>query len=532
MQITEQEKIEDKNNPVQTISEKNKLIVKNTLALYFRQIIILIVSLYTSRVILRTLGVSDFGISNVVGGVVGMLSFLTSSLAETTQRFLSVEIGKNDTRRQKQIFSNSLFLHIIFIVIAVIIAQTIGLWFVQNKLVIPPERAFAAFWVYQFSVISFAVSVFFAPFEGAIRAHEKFSFYAKISIFDVVMKLVSVFLLVYLPYDKLIAYSLLITFVLLTGKVIIYIYCHKHFEECRIKISFEKENTKNLLGYNFFTIINTVSAVIRHQGLNIILNLYYGPLLNAAQGIADKIHSALTSFTNNAAIATQPQIIMSYAQNDRDRLWKLITTSSRLFFYLLLITSLPFILEIETVLYIWLGEYPDYTAIFTRLFLIEMLVIIPFTPVVYANYAVGKLLPTSITNVTSRILILFIALFIGINNFSPAYIYISAIILQFTACFIGVIIVLKKQLSFSLRDFFLNILLSIIKTLLLVISIPFLVHYFFSNSILNSVLTGVFTVFWSALIIFFIGLNRQEKQMIINKLPPFIKYKKIFSKYL
>ena len=481
------------------------------------------VSLFTSRIVLGQLGVVDFGIHNVVGGAVLMLSFLTSSLEQTTQRFLSVELGKSSYENLKRVFANSLSLHIVFIFLAVILAETIGLWFLKNKLVIPPERTSAAFWVYQFSVVSFSISAFFAPFNGAIRAHEKFNFYAKMNIFDAVMKLAVVYLLMVLPYDKLVVLSFVWLCVGIIGRIIIYIYCHKNFEECRIKFSWIKENVKPLLGYNTYTVIAATSYLIRFQVLNIMLNLYYGPIMNAAQGIANMVYGAVSSFGNHAMAAAQPQIVMSYAKEDKERLWSLIAKSSQLCFYLLLILGLPFILEINTALYIWLGNYPEYASIFAQLFLLEALQRVLTHPISAANAAVGKLRAVTLIEVGCRLLILLCAIFIGIYKLSPVYIYIFALILQGINFFVNLVIVLKMQLGFSLRKYFVEVTLPISKISLLAVSLPIVLHCFFSKSIISSCVVGFFTLIWSIIIVFYIGLSKKEKQMIANKLPSFFR---------
>jgi O-antigen/teichoic acid export membrane protein len=388
-------------------------------------------------------------------------------------------LGKNDFVKLKQVFANSLSLHVIFILVAIILAETLGLWFLKNKLVIPPERANAAFWVYQFAVMSFSISVFFSPFDGAIRAHEKFSFYAKMSIFDVVMKLVIVYLLVVLPYDKLTALSFLGLCVGIIGRIIVYVYCHKNFEECRIKLSWVKDCIRQLLGYNAYSTLGVISHLIRIQGLNIVLNLYYGPIMNAAQGIANTICTAVTQISSNAMLAAQPQIVMSYATNDRQRFWSLITKSSVLCFYLLLILTFPFILEIRTILYIWLGNYPEYASIFSQLFLLEGMFGALFSPIIIANSAIGKLRATTIIAVVGRLFMLIIAVFIGIKKLSPTYIYVLGIILIVITMIINTIIVLKIQLSFSLRKYCIDVLWPISKTSLYVVSMPIVAHYFF-----------------------------------------------------
>jgi len=504
-------------------SESNKKIVKNTLTLYLRQIITMAVSLFTSRIVLAQLGVTDFGINNVVGGVVVMLSFLTDSLAGTTQRFLSVELGKNSFLKLKQVFANSLSLHIIFILLTIVLAETIGLWFLKNKLVIPPERAIAAFWVYQCSIVLFSINVFFAPFYGAIRTHEKFDFYAKISIFEVVMKLAAAYLLIVMPYDKLVVLAFMWLCVSIIGKIIVYIYCCINFEECKIKLSWARDCIRQLLGYNAYTVIGAISYIIRFQMVNIVLNLYYGPVMNAAQGIANTVYGAISSFSSNVMIASQPQIIMSYAKEDKQRLWNLITKTSQLNFYLLLILALPFIMEIDTALYIWLGIYPPYTPVFAQLFLLEALQRALGHPLSIANMAVGKLRAVTIQSVICRLLILLCAIIIGLYKLSPVYIYISALVLQGFSFIITAVIVLKMQLGFSIRKYFIAVILPISKTSLVVISLPIVLHYFFSKSIISSCGVGFFSLIWSAIIVFYVGLDKNEKQMIVNKLPSFLR---------
>jgi O-antigen/teichoic acid export membrane protein len=502
-------------------SENNKKIVKNTLALYFRQILTMFVALFTSRIVLQTLGVDDYGLNNVVGGVVGMLAFLTASLSGTTQRFLNVEKGKNNRDGLKQIFANSLSLHLIFILFAAIFAETVGLWFLQNKLNIPEGRESAAFWVFQFSVVSFCLGVFFAPFDGAIKAHEKFSFYAKMSILDVAMRLVIAFSLIYLPYDKLIAWSLMGKCVLLVRNIVIYVYCHRNFEECRIRFSFSKNRLRQLLGYNFYAMINSVSAIMKGQGLNIVLNLYYGAALNAAQGIANTVKVSLASFSGNAMIATKPQIIMSYAQKNKQRFWSLMTNSSRFYFYLMLILALPFILEIDTALYIWLGNYPKHASSFAQIFLLDALINTLWSPIGHANAAVGRLRAATINLIICRSLVLLSAVLIGMNQLPAVYIYISYLILQAVCLFIYMIIVIKYMLKLSLRKYFVDVILPILKTLFFVVPLPIALHYFFSKTVTLSCIVGFFTFIWSVAMVFCIGLNKHERQMIISKLRQF-----------
>lgn len=504
-------------------SEDNKRILKNIIALYLRQIITMLVALFTSRVIFRTLGEEDFGINNIVGGIVVMMSFLTNSLSGTTQRFLNVELGKGDKVKLKQVFANSLSLHVILILLILILAETAGLWFLKNKLVIPHERMNAAFWVYQFSVISFTVNVFSAPFLGAIRAHEKFDFYAKLAIYDVVMMLVIAYMIMYVSYDKLIVYAFLGGCGIIIGKIIMYIYCYVNFEECRLKFSICKDGIKDLLGYNAYALIMNITLIANNKTLDFVLNIFHGPILNAAQGIATQVYNALSMFSINAMLATTPQIIKSYAQDDRQRLYSLITRSSKLYLFLTIILTLPFILEIDTALHLWLGKYPEYAAVFTRILLLEVLLLVLLTPIDHANNAVGKLRPNTINVTTVRLLFIASAIFMGMKGLSPVYIYYFKLVFNAISVLISMIIVLKHQLKFSLYKYFIDVILPSAKTGVIVVSLPVAAHIFFSKTIILSCVVGIFTFCWSIIVIFFVGLNRDERQMVINKFTPLLR---------
>ena len=508
-----------KNTMPSSYNEANKRIMKNTLALYLRLIFTMFVALFTSRILLRTLGAEDFGIYNVVGGTVTMLSFLRTSLSTTTQRFINVELAKSNNQKANQVFSNSLSLYAAIIIFVIIIAETVGLWFLQNKLVIPQERVNAAFWVYQFSILSFAVTLFVTPFNGVIRAYENFSFYAKMGIYDVITTLAVTCLIVYLSYDKLIIYAFLVMCVIILGRIIICIYCYRHYKECRIRFSFDKDVIRNLLGYNVYVLISTIILVVKNKAISFVLNIFYGPSLNAAQGIANKLNNALSTFSLNALTVTGPQVVKSYAQNDMKRLWNLITQSSRLYFYLSLILTLPFILEIDTALHLWLGIYPEYTADFARiLFFIQL--IWPLTiPIKQTNDAVGKLRSHTINVSCCRILTIVVAIFVGIKGMSPVYIYFTMLISDAISTVILLIIVLKFQLKMSLYNYYKDVSLPIIKTIILVVSLPVAAHYFLSTTILSSCAVGLFTFIWNVIIVFIVGLYKNEKQMIINKLP-------------
>jgi O-antigen/teichoic acid export membrane protein len=269
------------------------------------------------------------------------------------------------------------------------------------------------------------------------------------------------------------------------------------------------------------------SDLLKTNGINIVLNLYYGPVLNAAQGISSMVKNALNSFSMNAMAATQPQIVLSYTRNDMDRLWDLLLKSSKLYFFLTFIFVLPIIFETDTVLYIWLENYPDYTVIFIRLFLVDALLITLWNPIMYANAAIGRLRTFTIIIILHRLIIFTAAIIIGINNLSPVYIYIFYLIVQFICTLISLFYVFKFQLKFSLLSYFSNVILPILRTVILSLSVPLFIHYYFTKSFSVSVISGFVSFFWCLLAVFFAGLNKSERTVIVNKLP--FPIKKLFK---
>src|SRR5690554_2679044 len=359
--------------------------------LYFRMILTMLVSLYTSRVILNTLGVEDYGIYNVVGGVVSMFAFFNSAMSSATQRFLSYEIGKGDFVQLRKTFNATQIIHICIAVFIFILAETVGLWFVKNYLVIPPERLNAAIWVYHFSVLSFMVSIIQVPYNATIIAHERMNVYAYVSIIEVLLKLLIVFMLTWITYDKLILYGILHFGVMFLIAAIYRIYTRKNFEESKFEVVKDKGLYKTLISYSGWNLFGNIAGVAQGQGINIILNIFFGPVVNAARGIATQVQSAVNSFVSNFQMAVKPQIIKSYAANEKDYMISLIIQSSKYSFYLLFILSLPIILEVDQILKIWLITVPEYASIFTVLVLVIILINSISGPLMTAVQAAGKI---------------------------------------------------------------------------------------------------------------------------------------------
>lgn len=355
-------------------SANNKRIAKNTLFLYFRSILLILITLYTSRVILQSLGVKDFGIYNVVGGVVAMFSMLSGSMHTATQRFLTFALGKKDFANLKKVFMTSISIHIALGAILVVLLEVAGTWFLYNKMNIPAERINVAFWVLQFSIATFFINVISVPYNAAIIAHEKMATFAYISILDGLLKLGIAFAIVYTPYDRLIMYALLMFGLSLLDRILYTMYSHCHFEETRhVKLGIEKGLFQEMFSFAGWNLFGSGSRLLRNQGVDILLNMFFGVTINAAKGLSNQVHHAVYQFITNFQTAVNPQLTMSVAQTDFKRTHTLIIQGSRFSFYLMCLMSIPLIIVTPQVLSIWLTEVPEYTVEFVRWTLVYLL---------------------------------------------------------------------------------------------------------------------------------------------------------------
>ena len=374
-----------------TASDNSKRIVKNAVFLYIRMLFVMGVSLYTSRVILQVLGVEDFGIYNVVGGLVSFLGFFTSSLSNVTQRYLNLGLGKKDNLETEHAFRQSFTLMLILSGIVLILGETIGLWFIHNKLVIPLERLAAAIWVYQFSLLSIVFSINQIPLIGAIIAHERMNIYAYIGLFEAFARLVIIYLLQFTSFDSLILYGLLISAVSIIIWLIIFFYCIRTFKECNFHLYWDIPLVKEMsrfIGQNLFGCFAWSANV---QGINILLNLFFGPTVNTARAISMQVTAIITRFTENITVSFKPQIIKSYASGDCKYMMLLIERSSKYTYFISAILAIPIMIKIEKILMLWLGQAPEYTVAFTRLVLCEALIGVFIPPLWVAANATGKI---------------------------------------------------------------------------------------------------------------------------------------------
>lgn len=353
------------------MSVNKTTIAKNTLMLYIRMILVMAATLFTTRIVLKNLGVEDYGIYNVVAGVVSMFAFLNSSMASATQRFLSFELGINDEERVNMVFCQSVIIHLIIAGIIVVLAETIGLWFVYNKLTIPENRFNAAIWVYQIAILSFVFQIINVPYHASIIAHERMNVYAWVSILDVALKLGIAYVISVSPIDKLILYSLLILMTSVVMFLFYSVYSKRHFKECVFHFIINKGKFKEMFSFAGWNIIGNMAFTLRTQGSNILLNMFFGPAVNAARGVAHQVDSAVEQFVTNFQTASNPQIVKSYAQKQYSETMQLVSQCSKFSFFLMILLGLPIIFQVDYILSIWLADVPEYTAIFVQLILLN-----------------------------------------------------------------------------------------------------------------------------------------------------------------
>ena len=494
----------------------NKRIAKNTLLLYFRMFIITVVSLYTSRVVLNKLGISDYGIYNLVGGIVTMLSFLNSAMVAASQRFISYELGLNDIRRLKNVFSTSVNIHIFIALIAFVLAETIGLWFVNTQLNIETERMVAANWVYQCSILTFMINVISVPYNSCIVAHEKMSAFAYISVLEVILKLVIVFLLSFSSFDKLIVYSVLVLLVSVLIRFCYTIYCKRNFEECIYRLSFDKYLFKKMLSFAGWSVIGNLGFSFKDQVSNVILNIFYGTTLNAARGIGIQVSSIVKTFANNFTMALNPQITKQYAAGNLEGSMNLVYVGSRYTFYLLTLISIPVIINVDYILELWLGTVPEYTSYFLILSLILGLLYAISKTVTIALQATGniKIFQIGISLLMlSELPIAYLLLRFGYPPYSVMY----PSLLTYTIAIFFRFYLIKHMISiYSFKYYIYKVLIPCFFIFILCWVISYNISLFFDTNFISLILTTFISIIVVVLVVFIVGMNKSERLFIIK----------------
>lgn len=498
-------------------TSNTKRIAKNTMLLYFRMLLTMLVSLYTSRVVLNAIGVEDYGIYNVVGGVVAMFGILSGSLSSAISRFITFELGKGDLEKLKRIFCTSVNIQVILIAIITILMETIGIWFLNNKMVIPEERLAAANWVFQFSVVTFALNLLSVPYNAVIIAHEKMSAFAYISIVDVTLKLIVAFIIAYNPFDKLVYYGLLIMIVGLIIRSIYAIYSKRHFEEATYRMIFDKGLMKEMFGFAGWNFIGSSSAILRDQGGNILINLFFCPTVNAARGIAMQVSNAATSFVTSFTTAVNPQITKSYATGERDFMMNLIFQSAKFSFFILLFLALPVFVSTPYILKIWLVDVPENSVVFVRLILIFVLSETLANPLVTVMLATGKIRDYQLVVGGFQMLnfpITYLCYKFGAPSES---IFVVAISIS-VVCEMSRLIMLKNMIDLQIFDFLKKVYFRVFLVAVVAAMLPFMFSNFLQEDLGSFLILTVLSVICVAIFSYTLGCTKQDRIVINNQI--------------
>lgn len=498
-------------------TDNNKRIAKNTLVLYIRMLLMMFISLFTTRITLQALGVEDLGIYNVVGGVVVIFDFVSSSLTNATQRYLNIAMGQNNALLAKQYFSQSLLLHIIFAAIILCLGETIGLWFVQSQLEIPANRFNAVFWVYQCSVITVILTLLRMPYNSAIIAHEQMSAFAYLGITESIMRLIIAYIIVYSSFmDKLVLYAVLMLLLPLLLLYSYYKYCIRHYSECKYQYYWDKGTIKEMIGFIGYNSFGCIAWSVGIKGLDILLNVFFGPAVNGARALAQTVNGAVIRFINNIFTAVNPQIIKSYANKDYSYMMKLANKTTKFTFFLIFLISIPIILNTEYILQLWLKEVPEYTVTFTQLSLIEASFAILSNTLWTVSYGTGKIKNIQVYGRTITLLSLPISyLFLKIHPSPYLPIYIT--IITNLIYWLFVVYDVNRIIKFGICNYTKEVCLPLAYVILLSIIGIYLLSQLKWDNPLNQLLctTSIITLY-NIFIIFLVGINKTEKKLLFE----------------
>lgn len=505
-------------------STNSRRIAKNTLLLYFRMLLTMVVSLYTSRVVLGALGVEDYGIYNVVGGVVSMFSMLSGSLSAAISRFITFELGTGNSEKLARVFSSSVTIQLCLCAIVLLGAETLGLWFLNNKMVIPESRIYAANWVYQLSLLTFVINLISIPYNAAIIAHEKMSAFAYISIFEAVSKLIVAYCIVVSQIDKLILYASMLATIAIIIRLIYGVYCKKRFEECTYHFIYDHDLLRQMFGFAGWNFIGASSTLLRDQGGNIVINLFCGPAVNAARGIAFQVNAAIHSFVSNFMTALNPQITKSYASGDHEYMMMLLFQGARLSYYILLLLSLPVIVNTHYILQLWLGQVPEHTVLFVQLVLVFGMCESISSPLITAMLATGKIRNYQLVVGGFHMMNLPVSYILLRLGAFPETVLIVAIVIS-QLCLASRLYMLRGLIGLKARDFIKKVYFNVTVVTMLSTVIPFVLASTLEDNIWSFIMLCA-TAFSSTLFVeFYVGCTARERQFVVSKVKTIIRKK-------
>ncbi len=502
--------------------ENNKRILKNAFYLYFQQFLALVISLYISRVVLNALGATDYGLYNVVGGVITLFSFVTNALSNSASRYLTYSIGTNDMNEIKRTFGSFLTLYYILSFIILIIGESLGLWFVYNYLTIPDNRFTSAIWVYHFSIVSAVLNIIYVPHNSLIIAHEKMSAFAYISIFDTLVKLTIALIIAYSPIDRLIFYSALILLSQIINRFVYIIYCKRHFSESSASLVFEKKFLLEIMRYSSWVLLGSLAYTSYTQGLNVLINIFFGPIVNAARGIAVQIQSATQNFIIGFQTAIYPQIVKSYAQKNFTRMYSLLHFVCKGSFFLFFVLGLPILLDPSFILKIWLKDVPDYTIPFTCCVLIYSMLRSITNEINHAVQATGNIKKFQFYDGMIGLLVLPTA-YIAIKylNAAPVAVFVILVVVEIAAVIVRIGIGIP-QIGDSVNCFLKEVIRPIIYVAVVGSLLPLTLAFHVNETVGGFLLVCLAVLLWTVPTIFYIGLNYKERMIVVDKVNKFI----------
>ena len=505
-------------------SSKTKRIAKNTVLLYIRMIVIMIITLYTSRVILKALGFEDYGLYNVVAGVVLMMSFLKSSMSHSTQRFLSYEMGRENYDNLKKVFSICFTTHCLIALVLLILAETLGLWFLNTQINIPEGREIAANWVYQFSVVSLCITIISVPYSADIIAHEEMGYFAFLSILDAVLKLGFAFVIMYVSFDKLVFYGFLMMLVPVINIFLKWIYCHRRHSETHYKFFWDKEMFKKVFNFSGWTIWGQLAIVGSNYGTNVLVNIFHSVTANAAMGVGQQVNHALTGLITNFQTAFKPQITKSYAAGDFKYLTTLTNYAAKISFYLFFIVTLPLLLNIDVVLELWLDKVPQYANAFCVIFIIASACNAMSAPLYMNVFSTGRIRGYEIAMSVAYIIELFIVYAIFKLDYPVVTGVAMKAALNFVVIFIRMAYAHKEVESFSGRNYLKNVFFPLMLSVIVTLGVAFpMFHY--AQGMWQTILATIIVFLISIISAYYIGLNHNERNSLMRMVKKFIKTK-------
>lgn len=499
------------------MEQNNQRILKNTIYLYIRQFIIIALSFFSTRIVLEKLGASDYGINNVVGGFVSMFTVLNSILQTGTRRFLALNLGKDNSELMKRTFSTAFVIHLIVGIVIVILLETVGTWFLNTRLNINTDRMLAANWVFQFSVLAVFLNITQSPYTSIVTAYERFNIYAIMSIFDVIAKIAVLFLLIFIPGDKLIIYAALLLIVCILNIAIYRIYCIKHFNECAFSLKIDQSLFHEMMKFSGWSVIANVFQVANNQGLSLLLNIFFNTIVNAARGLAGTITYAISTFVNGFIIASEPQLIKYYGAGDKKHFEQLIFNITQYTLFLISILAVPVFMEMDYVLELWLGEVPEYTSGFIKITMISSIVVNSYTMIDRGIMASGHIKQLALIANTIPIIVLPLVYLVLKLGFNPLVAYIVNVIPQFLGLF-ATLWIIKKYLGFPSMAFLRKVVLKTYLLIGLSCAIPYFVHCNMSSGLIRFLIVCSLSIISTITIMYIFALNKETRRMVRQKI--------------